>query len=150
VAGFYNIAQVTRVSLRTGSRFGQQNLDVVGQRAAITLVNQTLPITQLPVVGRSFEEVIFAPDLHGPQVVMPDTRVVFVPAKEASATTRQPFTYVQHVPAMEWVITHNLDHLPSVTVIVNQELVEPDVYYPDALTVRVEFADPTAGIAVLV
>lgn len=155
VEGFYNIAQVTRVSLRTGSRSGQQDWDVVGQRAAITLVNRTLPITQFPVLGRSFEDVILSPNnspinLHNPPVVMPDTRVVFIPAKEEDDVTRRPYTHIQPVPAADWTITHEIDHLPSVTVIVNQELVEPDVYYPNSNTVRIEFAEPTAGIAVLV
>lgn len=155
VEGFYNIAQVTRVSLRTGTRSGQQGWDVVGQRAAITLVNQTLPVTQFPVIGRSFEDVIVAPNAHpisllNPPVVQPDTRVIFIPAREEDEVARKPFTHVHPVPETEWTIVHELDHLPSVTVIVNQELVEPDVFYPDASTVRIEFAEPTAGIAVLV
>lgn len=155
VEGFYNIAQVTRVSLRTGTRSGQQNWDVVGQRAAITVVNQTLSITRFPVVGRSFEDVILSPNshpvsLHNPPVVMPDTRVVFIPANEEDEVSRKPFTHLHPVPETVWTITHELDHFPSVTVIVNQELVEPDVFYPAPDTVRIEFADPTAGIAVLV
>lgn len=155
VEGFYNIAAVTRVSLRTGSRSGQQTWDVVGQRAAITLVNQTLPVTQFPVLGRSFEDVILSPNthpvsLHNPPVVMPDTRVVFIPANEEDEVSRKPFTHLHPVPETVWTIVHELDHFPSVTVIVNQELVEPDVFYPAADTVRIEFADPTAGIAVLV
>lgn len=58
VEGFYNLAAVTRVSLRTGSRPGQRDWDVVGQRAAVVKVNDTLPITKFPVIGRSFEDVI--------------------------------------------------------------------------------------------
>jgi len=155
VEGFYNIAQVTRTSLRTGTRSGQQGWDVVGQRAAITLVNHTLPVTKFPVLNRSFEDVIISPNsfpvsLHNPPVVQPDTRVVFIPAQEEDELSRRPFTHLQHVASTQWQITHQLDHLPSVTVIVNQELVEPDVFYPTATTVRIEFENPTAGIAVLV
>lgn len=155
VEGFYNIAQVTRVSLRTGTRSGQQGWDVVGQRAAITIVNQTLPVTQFPVIGRSFEDVILSPNqfpvsMTNPPVVQPDTRVIFIPANEENEVTRKPFTHLHPNPEAIWTISHELDHFPSVTVIVNQELVEPDVYYPNATTVRIEFAEPTAGIAVLV
>jgi hypothetical protein len=155
VEGFFNVAAVTRTSLRTGSRSGQQTWDVVGQRSAITLVNQTLPIVNFPVVGRSFEDVIISPNsfpvsLHNPPVVMPDTRVVFIPVQEEDELSRRPFTHLQHVAASQWQIVHQLDHLPSVTVIVNQELVEPDVFYPNPTTVRIEFENPTAGIAVLV
>jgi len=136
VEGFYNIAAITRVSLRTGSRSGQQGWDVVGQRAAITLVNATLPITRFPVIGKSFEEIVLAPYTPPPP-----------PEDELS---RRPFTHTHPVPETIWTIVHDLDHHPSVTVIVNQELVEPDIFYPDTTTVRVEFAEPTAGIAVLV
>lgn len=155
VEGFYNIAQVTRTSLRTGTRSGQQTWDVVGQRAAITIVNQTLPVTKFPIIGRSFEDVILSPNnspvnLHNPPIVQPDTRVIFIPAKEEDEVARKPFTHIHPVPETIWTIPHELDHFPSVTVIVNQELVEPDVFYPSASVVRIEFAEPTAGIAVLV
>jgi hypothetical protein len=140
IEGFYNIAQVTRTSLRTGLRFGQEGWDVVGQRAAITKVNQTLPITRFPVIGQFFT----GADLAHPSAVMAAPPVAPTPVPSAA------YTHVQAAPSMQWKITHQMDHLPSVTVIVNQELVEPDVYYPTATTVTIEFAEATAGIAVLV
>lgn len=136
VEGFYNIAAVTRVSLRTGTRSGQQGWDVVGQRAAITLVNHSLPITRLPVLHQHFDEVSYSPYTPPP------------PVQEEPVA--QPFTHSHPVPEAVWTVVHPLDHYPSVTVIVNQELVEPDVFYPAPDTVRIEFATPTAGIAVLV
>jgi hypothetical protein len=141
VEGFYNIAQVTRTSLRTGTRSGQQRWDVVGQRAAITLVNQTLPITQYPVLGKPFSGKNFNPATSAPVVSAP---VAVAPVPNSA------FTHLQAVPLDTWTITHQFDHPPGVTVIVNQELVEPDVYYPKPDIVRIEFAEPTAGIAVLV
>lgn len=138
IEGFYNIAAVTRVSLRTGSRFGQQTWDVVGQRAAVTIVNQTLPVTQFPVIGQSFEDVVFPINNR------------IEPVIEENPMDRRPFTHQHPVPETVWTIPHELDHFPSVTVIVNQELVEPDVFYPEAQVVRIEFEVPTAGIAVLV
>jgi hypothetical protein len=76
VEGFYNIAAVVRTSLRTGTRSGQQGWDVVGQRAAITKMNQSMPITQYPVVGVDFTSPDLAPDgypvgVHSPPVVQP-------------------------------------------------------------------------------
>lgn len=141
VEGFYNIAQVTRVSLRTGTRFGQQNWDVVGQRAAITVVNHTQPITQYPIIGQTFPGVNLSPASTAPVVSAP-----LAPTPQPSTA----FTHVQSVPSDTWTIVHQFDHPPSVTVIVNQELVEPDVFYPQADTVTIEFAEPTAGLAVLV
>lgn len=140
IEGFYNIAQTTRVSLRTGTRFGQQSWDVVGQRAAITVVNRTQPITQYPVIGHTFPGADMSPASTAP-VVAPVAPV---------ATPSTAFTHVQAVPSNTWLVTHDFDHPPSVTVIVNQELVEPDVYYPEPDTVRIEFAEATAGLAVLV
>lgn len=141
VEGFYNIAQVTRVSLRTGTRSGQQRWDVVGQRAAITVVNRTLSITQYPVLGQSFDGINLNPASTAPVASAP-----VAPVAQPSTA----FTHLQPVPAAVWTITHQFDHPPAVTVIVNQELVEPDVYYPKPDTVRIEFAEPTAGMAVLV
>lgn len=76
VEGFYNIAAVNRTSLRTGTRSGQQRWDVVGQRAAITKMNQTMPITQFPVIGVDFDEPILAPagypvGFHNPPITNP-------------------------------------------------------------------------------
>ena len=139
VENFYNIAQLNRTSLRTGLRNGQQSWDVVGQRAAITQVNKTLPITRYPVIGQSFAIDGLHPAAQAP--VSP------TPATPVPSTA---FTHTQSAPLAIWTITHSMDHLPSVTVIVNQELVEPDIFYPDAQTITIEFASPTAGIAVMV
>lgn len=140
VDNFYNIAQLNRTSLRTGLRNGQQSWDVVGQRAAITQVNKSLPITRYPVVGQFF----------GSTGMHPVTQPVATPPVAQTAVSSSAFTHVQAVPSTLWTITHQMDHHPSVTVIVNQELVEPDIYYPDANTVTIEFAEATAGMAVLV
>lgn len=76
VEGFYNVAAVKRTSLRTGTRSGQQGWDVVGQRAAITKMNQTMPITQFPVIGVDFDEPVLAPNgypvgFHNPPITNP-------------------------------------------------------------------------------
>jgi hypothetical protein len=141
IEGFYNIAQVTRTSLRTGLRFGQEGWDVVGQRAAITKVNATLPITRYPVIGQFFSEIAdFATPSNGEAA--PPVRKTPAPSSV--------FTHLQPIPQTIWTIPHQMDHYPLVTVIVNQELVEPDVYYPNTTTVTIQFAEPTTGIAVMV
>lgn len=141
IEGFYNIAQVNRTSLRTGTRSGQQRWDVVGQRAAITVVNRTLAITRYPVLDKAFPE---------PNFNAASTPAVGTVQVAPVATPSTAFTHVQAIPGNTWTIKHAFDHPPTVTVIVNQELVEPDIFYPRADTVRIEFAEPTAGLAVLI
>ncbi len=156
IKGFYKVTEVNRVSLRTGSRFAQDDWDVVAQSAMMARVADNLSITTFPVIGETFTETPTSPNsasmsVYNPPVVTPDTRVVFIPADgEDSELSRQPYTHVQTVPATTWVIPHPLDHYPSVTVIVNQELVEPDVTYPSMEEVTIVFAEATSGIAVLV
>lgn len=55
IDGFYGIKEVTRDSLRTGSRFGQSHDDVVGQRAQISKLSEITTIAAFPVIGVSFE-----------------------------------------------------------------------------------------------
>ena len=54
VEGFYAIKQVTRNSLRTGTRFGQFTTDIVGQRAQLSEVSSNNTIARYPVVGVPF------------------------------------------------------------------------------------------------
>jgi hypothetical protein len=155
--GFYKVAAVTQTSLRTGTRSGQQTWDVVGQRAALAKISTVLPITRYPVLGQLFPLTTTSANnnapvsIYNPPVTQPDVKVVFTPAEGGDVS--RPFTHVHPVPETTWVIEHPLNHFPSVTVIVNGELVEPDVYYPDPpdfSPVTVIFAEPTSGVAVLV
>ena len=52
--GFYGITQVTRDSLRTGTRFGQSTSDIVGQKAQVREVSNTINIAKYPVLGVPF------------------------------------------------------------------------------------------------
>jgi len=53
--GFYILQQVTRRSLRTGNRFGQSSIDVVGQKAQLSELSGTIKMIQrYPIVGQSF------------------------------------------------------------------------------------------------
>ncbi len=55
IYGYYLLDKVDRRSLRTGSRFGQYTNDVVGQKADLAQLPETLKmITRYPVVGKTF------------------------------------------------------------------------------------------------
>ena len=41
-------------SVRTGGRFGQYGWDIVGQKATVTRLSSSAPITRYPVVGEVF------------------------------------------------------------------------------------------------
>jgi len=143
--GFYGVQAVTRDSLRTGTRFGQERWDVIGQRAVISKLAPTLPICSYPVLGVDFSTPV---NITGPVVVVPpDQRVVLVPA---GATEPESYTFEQPTPADPWIIVHPLDHYPSVALIVNGEVVEAPVSYPAPDTVVVTFGQPVAGRAELV
>jgi hypothetical protein len=60
------------------------------------------------------------------------------------------FTYYQNEPSSEWIIVHNMDEFPSVTVVnsVGEEVV-PDIVYVDNNTLKVISAQPFSGTAYL-
>lgn len=60
------------------------------------------------------------------------------------------YLYSQEQASDEWVIVHNLDKYPSVTVVDTERTeVIADVEYIDTNTVRVTFNAPFAGFAYL-
>lgn len=54
VEGFWAVKDVTRDSLRTGSRFAQTTADVIGQKAQVSELSDTHSIARYPVVGVQF------------------------------------------------------------------------------------------------
>jgi hypothetical protein len=52
-------------------------------------------------------------------------------------------------PASSWPIMHNLGRFPSVTVIVDREVVLADVTHIDLNNLVVDFAEPQSGFALL-
>ena len=162
VEGFYIIQAVTRDSVRTGSKFGQQTFDVIGQKATLTRLADNVGVTDYPVLGVAFPEftVTGTPD---PQVVaQPDSKVIYVPVPEnpgapgtgsvlgATLEWTAVFTYTQTVPATVWTINHTLSHDPAVTVIVGEQDVIADVAYPTPSQVTITFALPQVGKAELI
>lgn len=165
--GYYGIQQVTRQSLRTGNRFGQWQWDVVGQKATVTELQKNSPIcsfkvlnqtfsdnyqvmrgSQTPVVQPSLSSAFSQSQIVNNPVVQPDHKVVFFPAGEL--VPEGLFVYNQSVPSTEWIIVHNLGHLPSVHVIVNEEEVDADILYPNESTVIIQFAEPQVGRAEMI
>jgi len=164
IEGFYTVQAVTNNSLRTGARYGQQNADVIGQKALVTMLNRSHAITNYPVLGKSFTDPIIAPvgSLATPPVTRPDTKVVYVPVlptapdgapltpAPAGVIWRQVFFYKQNFPASVWTIKHPFDYNPSVTLFVGGEEADTDVEFPDEHTAVLTFATPQAGTAQLI
>jgi len=98
--------------------------------------------------------VILHQELVEPDIFYPDSNTIIIEFAEPTAgiaVMKVPaLTHTQSVPQATWTISHQITPLPSVAVIVNQELVKPDIFYPNATTVTIAFAEATAGIAVLV
>lgn len=146
VEGYYVIQAVTKDSLRTGNRFGQTSQDVVGQKATVTRLADNVGIAAFPVIGVDFPECV-GPGIHmGASSVYEPGQVCF-PRYENKVP--ETITFFQTTPSAVWTITHDLGHLPDVTVIVGGEAVLADVSYPDIQTVVITFALPQTGEAVL-
>lgn len=63
----------------------------------------------------------------------------YISGWQYQTTLDSNYTYQQLVPAATWLITHNLNKFPSVTIIDNGIIVEAAVEYIDLNTVLVEF-----------
>ena len=55
----------------------------------------------------------------------------------------------QDIPAAIWTVLHNQGRRPVVQVVVGGVEVSADVSWPDLNTVRIEFAGPQSGLALL-
>lgn len=61
------------------------------------------------------------------------------------------FKFEQNTPLTPWIILHNKDCIPVVSVLdENDSVVLADVQYPDRNTVIITFQQPTTGVAILV
>lgn len=150
IEGYYAIGQgIVRNSIRTGNRFGQWTWDVIGQRANVSELQRNSIICQFPVVNVEFPDTRELSATVGPNVPVfqPDTKVVFYPSSGLAGS--QVLTHIQNGPSEEWLVTHNFDHFPAVTVVVGGEQVDADISYPDSTTVRIGFAAPQVGTAEL-
>ena len=144
VYGYYAVQAVTRDSLRTGNRFGQQLADVVGQRVTVTELSPTMPICSYPIAGLSFARATQAYDPSLSQnvpAVQPDTKVVFVPGA-ASAEQDKYAETIGDGTTTTFVIEHNLGS-SDVDVTVRStstgETVDADEFVLNDNEVRVTF-----------
>jgi hypothetical protein len=112
-----------------------QALTVVAQPHPLTVVEQP---TELTVVEQSAELTVASgvPGPEGPQG----------PAGQVDG-----YLHEQTTPAATWIVSHNLDRYPSVSLIADDgELVEADVHYASTNTVTVVFAQAATGKAALI
>lgn len=163
IRGFYELGAVTQRSVRTGSRFGQTAADIVGQKAAVSMLSENMRgITQYPIVGGTFVQSVqleaATPTQAAQAVVEPDTKVIFLPLEIAPGGVSEApgggtgggeaaFVFTQLIPATIWNITHNLGYEPAVSIMVNDEEVDADVVYPNENIAVITFNTPQAGIA---
>lgn len=59
------------------------------------------------------------------------------------------FVWDQTTPSASWIVVHNLNTYPAVTLIIDGEIQYSDVSYIDLNSVSVVFPTPTTGTAVL-
>ena len=59
------------------------------------------------------------------------------------------YVHTQTTPSASWVIQHNLERYPGITVVVDGEVVLADVYYIDINNINVVLAQPASGLAIL-
>ena len=58
IEGFYAVMDVTLSNIRTGTRFGQSNADIVGQTAKTSKLSESATITKFPVIGVQFSDAV--------------------------------------------------------------------------------------------
>lgn len=156
VEGYYLLNKVDRRSLRTGSRYGQDTWDVVGQKADLAEIPEHLKlITQYPVQGHQFSEgtqiLPASPTLPARLVAQPDVKVIYFPYGAPSGPTPggggAVYVHNQSVPASVWTIVHNLGFNPDVSIVIDGEEAETDIDYPTTNVVVLTFGTPQAGTA---
>lgn len=134
---------------------------VVLQQAVPTVVIEAEPdpdvVPELPAVPQVEAEA----DNSYVVVIPPPTPMGYVlgvqgpkgdPGEQGPAGPDKPLGYVHHqgTPSATWQITHNLDFQPNLTVVDSAgTVVEGDVEYLDATTVRVSFSGAFSGTAYL-
>lgn len=70
------------------------------------------------------------------------------PAGPPGAAGDGGFSFIQSAPAATWTITNTLGRRPAaVNVIVDGQVVDPDIDIPDISSIVLTFATPTAGRA---
>ncbi len=71
------------------------------------------------------------------------------PQGDPGLTGGSAYSHVESAPSSDWVINHNLNRYPHVTVIVGGEDVDAEVTYNSLNQVTVSFGSPQSGRAEL-
>jgi hypothetical protein len=74
-------------------------------------------------------------------------RIVLVSRGRASASGAGRFVHTQSTPQLSWTVYHALNTNPMVWVVVDGEVVECRVTYPNLESALLEFNSPTSGKA---
>ena len=145
--GYYELTQVNRRSLRTGARFGQSRVDIVGQKSSVAKLPANAPITRYPVLGVSFAQPLAVSQATTPRSValQPDTRVVFF----SSGGTEVHKYAVTIGNGVDSTITihHNLntrDVVVALHDVATLAEVDTDVIHTTSDSVTLGFASPPA------
>ena len=75
--------------------------------------------------------------------------VVVTAAERGMRGDSDDLEFRQDIPAAIWTVLHNQGRRPVVQVVVGGVEVSADVSWPDLNTVRIEFAGPQSGLALL-
>ena len=75
--------------------------------------------------------------------------VVVTAAERGMRGSSDDLEFRQDIPAAIWTVLHNQGRRPVVQVVVGGVEVSADVSWPDLNTVRIEFASPQSGLALL-
>ena len=75
--------------------------------------------------------------------------VVVTAAERGMRGGSDDLEFRQDIPAAIWTVLHNQGRRPVVQVVVGGVEVSADVSWPDLNTVRIEFASPQSGLALL-
>lgn len=145
--GYYELTQVNRRSLRTGARFGQSRVDVVGQKSNVAKLPANAPIGGFPVLNVSFARPLAVEQVTTPRslALQPDTRVVFF----SSGGTEVHKYSVTIGNGVDSTITiyHNLntrDVVVSLHDATTMAEVDTDVTHTTSDSITLGFASPPA------
>lgn len=99
---------------------------------------------------QSYELLAPSSTVPGVHVPLEPQAPITPPPSTPSPSTGAPYIHRQNTPAASWPITHNLNKMPVVLLLVGGKLVYSDVEYPSNTQVTVTFPSPTSGEAHLV
>lgn len=139
IEGFYAIKEVTKDSMRTGTRYGQSDNDIIGQKAQVSEVSNITNIAKYPVIGVPF----LPPEAQTPEHTPMVTRAKAYPYAPAS-DVRHAIT-IGNGHSRLITIPHELgtsDVIVQVYDIATGEQVDTNVFAATLSTVTLSFLTP--------